>query len=109
MSYFVKIGPIEGNLTGVGSRGYHLYRRGTTVYAVWGPAGWERKSDLCFFWTRTTNHKAIKCRTTAAARTRLRALEEERVERKGYRRLPIGARIVRREMSRTSTAWTRRA
>ncbi len=43
MPYFVQIGLIPENKTGVGSRGYHVYRRGTRVRVIWGL--WEQFAD----------------------------------------------------------------
>jgi hypothetical protein len=36
MPYLVKIGAIQTNKSGVGSRGYHIYRRSQTLVTVWG-------------------------------------------------------------------------
>src|SRR5437762_2251174 len=36
MPFFVNIGPIPENLPGVGSRGYHVFRRGRKIITRWG-------------------------------------------------------------------------
>ena len=54
MPYFVRIGKIETNKSGVGSRGWYARRRAKTIVVRWGsvdvvPAG----SQLRFYWVLT--------------------------------------------------------
>jgi len=37
MAYLTKIGHVESNIGKIGSRGYHVYRRGDVVWSLWGP------------------------------------------------------------------------
>ncbi len=102
MPYFVQIGLIPENKTGVGSRGYHVYRRGTRVRVVWGPVGTVRGRTVKMVWERTTVHTDYRCRSERAAIAKLQDIVSSRI-REGYSRLPVGARIMRRAKSALST------
>lgn len=93
MAYFVKVGAIPSNKSGIGSRGFHIYRRGSHVFTVWGPV--EVRRLRLFFWAQTTQFKSYRCSSTAAAIRKRKALIEERSEKRGYSRLPTGVRIRR--------------
>lgn len=97
MPYFVKIGAIASNLSGVGSRGFHIYRRGCRVFTIWGSI--EVRPGRQFFWAYTTQYKSFRCASPAAAVTKWNALVEMRAERRGYSRLPVGTRIRRHSRS----------
>ena len=101
MAYFVKIGGFASNRSGVGSRGYHIYRRGNQVYTVWGPV--EVRPGRRFYWVQTTLHKVFRCSSPEAATRRKQQLIELRSGRKGYSRLGVGARIERHAKSTSST------
>jgi hypothetical protein len=57
MAYFVKIGAIPENKGGVGSRGYHAYRRGKRIITVWG--GVEVRPSRRFYWAYATHNRII--------------------------------------------------
>ena len=100
MAYFVKVGAVPSNLFGVGSRGFHIYRRSTRVVTVWGAV--EVRPGRRFFWAYTTQHKMFRCGSPAAAIRKARELAAIRAEQRGYSRLPPGARIRRHSKSRES-------
>jgi hypothetical protein len=100
MAYFVKIGAITKNLSGVGSRGHHIYRRGRAVFCVWGAV--EVRHPRRFYWAHTTQHKTYVCNTVDAAKIKRARLIETRCSSDGYSRLPTGVRIFRQAGSRFS-------
>lgn len=102
MPYLVRVGHISTNKYGLGCRGYHVYRRGTTVHVIWGPMDIIRSRVVQFEWARTTMHKDYPHRTVAAACERLNEIIASRM-RGGYHRLTSGERIVRRARSAAST------
>jgi hypothetical protein len=102
MPYLVQIGSIPENKTGVGSRGYHVYRRGTRVRVVWGPVGTMRGRSVKMVWERTTIHKDYRRSSERAAIALVKEIVAERL-REGYSLLPVGARILRRAQSAFST------
>jgi hypothetical protein len=94
MAYLIKAGHIPQNRSGVGARGYHVYRRGCHVHVVYGRIGTDQRRTVGFVWARTTQHKIHKCRTVGrAVAKRLQLVEEHLAE--GYSRLPVGHRIHR--------------
>jgi len=92
MTYFVKIGAIEENKSGVGSRGYHLFRRGSNVVARWGAI--KVSQDRKFYWCYVPQEETYTFRSEQAAREEIQQLAQHRVEQKGYSRLPAGAKII---------------
>ena len=102
MPYLVQIGAIRRNKTGIGSRGYHVYRRGIRVRVVWGPVRTVRGRTVKFVWERTTMHKDYRCSSERAAIARLKDIVAAR-RSEGYSLLPVGARILRRAESTFST------
>jgi hypothetical protein len=94
MAYLTFVGYVPENLTGLGARGYHVYRRGKKVRVVWGPVTTVRTQTVGFIWERTTQHKIHRCRTVReAVALRNRLVEDQ--EDQGYTRLPPGTRIQR--------------
>jgi hypothetical protein len=102
MPYLVQIGPIRETKTGIGSRGYHVYRRSSRIRVVWGPVRTVRGRTVKFLWERTTMHKDYRCSSERAAIARLKDIVTARL-REGYSLLPAGARILRRAKSTFST------
>jgi hypothetical protein len=92
MTYFVKIGAIEENKSGVGSRGYHLFRRGRYVVARWGAI--KVAPGRKFYWCYAPQEEIYTFRSEKAAREEIQQLTRHRVEQKGYSRLPAGAKII---------------
>ena len=91
MPYFVRIGSIPTNLSGVGSRGYHAFRRGTTVFVLWG--GVVVGPGRTFHWAQVPQRLAYRKRTIESARRFLAGITEERLRNK-YSPLPRGSRIA---------------
>jgi hypothetical protein len=102
MRYFVRIGGIPGTTTGIGSRGWAITRRDTTVEISWGAVEVERRGNsTTFFWARgRPQTKPIDQPSIQAAN----ALIKERIAEQrsttarsgGYQRLPAGIRIYAR-------------
>jgi hypothetical protein len=91
MAYFVRIGAIPHNQSGVGSRGYHIFRRGKRVFAVWGPV--EVRRGRRFYWCATRQYVQHNCRSTGEAIALRGELVAKRTAATGYSRLPAGAII----------------
>lgn len=94
MAYFVRVGVISENKSGVGARGYQLYRRGSSVITRWG--GVEVTTKRSYFWAVTPQEKIYRCRTPELARLKCAELATRRVGEEKYQRLPSGAKIGRR-------------
>ena len=92
MAYLVRIGAFRQNVSGVGSRGYHAFRRGRIVTTIWG--GVEVRPGRKFYWSQTTAHKIYQRASDKAARAFLKEILNGLI-RSGYSRLPTGAPIRR--------------
>ena len=97
MPYLINIGSggdNSRNLTGVGSRGYQIFRVGMVVVCRW--AGVSVSHRRQFTWTRIPAEKRFRYRTVAAAREflTLRVSNMTRVA-SGYSVLSRGIRITR--------------
>src|SRR6266446_1369434 len=89
MPYFVRIGSIKSNKSGVGARGYHLFRRGRTIIARWGAVEVLPRRMFRWIWRR---QKTFLMRSEATAKT---SYERQLRERSAsYDRLPAGASIM---------------
>jgi len=91
MAYFVRIGPIPTNVSGVGARGYHAFRRGTDVVVIWG--GVTVAPGRHFYWSQSPQRRTYQKHTVEAARCFLDQIAEER-KRNKYSPLPRGSRIA---------------
>lgn len=91
MPYFVRIGAIKSNVSGIGSRGYHLFRRGRTVVIRWGPVVVVRGRIRKFRWV-SQQERRYTLRTPEAARADCARRIAERAAT--YSRLPCGVSIV---------------
>ena len=87
MPYLVKVGHFPENKSGVGSRGYHVYRRGTLVRVVWGPVKSNRKRTVSFEWERNTVHQDYRCGSVQKAIQKLQRILASR-QKEGYSRIP---------------------
>lgn len=92
MPYLTRVGHIPLNKTGVGARGYHVYRRGKSVRVIWGAIEVERRQTVRICWARATAQRDYRYRTESAAADALQQIVEEK-ELKGYVRLGVGAKI----------------
>lgn len=89
MAYFVRIGAIRTNMSGVGSRGYQLFRRGRTIVVRWGPV--EVRRHRRFFWVHKPQEKIYRRASENAAKQEIR--EMMRVRERTYSKLPRSVRI----------------
>jgi hypothetical protein len=97
MAYLASIGQsIGGPLE---ARGYHIYRRGRTVFVYWG--GIELGPDALYYWRRSTQHRIVNRPSVKQARQFVEDTVERRLER-GYAQLPPGNKIHRHAGSKQS-------
>ena len=101
MPYLVKIGAIPENTSGVGSRGYHVYRRKRRVTTVWGHIEVRPRSQ--FYWAHTTQHQVRTFRTVRAAAAYVKTVLRRFLDGESYSRLPQGVKIRRHAKSARST------
>lgn len=97
MPYFVRIGAIKSNQSGVGARGYHLFRRGRTIITRWGAVAVLPGRAFRWIWRR---EKTYLMRSEAAAKSSYQRRLRERSA--SYDRLPVGASIMPCAERRTS-------
>ena len=95
MPYLTLVGHIATNVSGVGARGYHVFRRGTTVFSAWGPIEVLRGRTVSLRWARATPYKIYRFRSVAGAKEKVVALLRKIEVREKYKRLPQGAKIKR--------------
>ena|SRR6516165_8620078 len=92
MAYLVRVEHVPENVSGVGSRGYQIFRRGTRVVVRWGAIDVVRRR---FHWNGAPKSKVHPLRTLSKAKAfRIRAIRSQLEQ--GYSRLPAGARILPR-------------
>jgi len=96
MPYFVRVGPFRGNVSGVGARGYHIFRRAQKVIVRWGAI--EVRPGARFYW-RYTSEKVFRLGSVTAAASKLAAEIKRRTGREHYSRLPSGQRIRRASLA----------
>lgn len=92
MAYFVNVGPFPENWSGVGSRGYQLFRRDCTIVTRW--AGIEVTPKREFRWCHKPKEKIYKFKSVLAAKEEMRKMIRHRIEVEGYSRLPAGIKIT---------------
>jgi hypothetical protein len=92
--YFVRIGRISANKSGVGSRGYHVFRKGTTVRVVFGPVRTERSNSVRIIWERTSYYVDYTFDTIPEAIAKMESVGKERIRGK-YQLLEGRAKIER--------------
>jgi len=100
MAYLVRVGAFPENISGVGSRGYHTYRRGCRVITIWG--GVEVRPGRKFYWSQTTQHKIYRKSSERGAVKCLGDILFRLIDGEGYSRLPAGAPIRRTAKSARS-------
>lgn len=93
MPYLTRAGANHDNLSGLESRGYHVFRRGCRVRVVWGPIDFPRSRTVSVVWTRATLYKDYRRSSPQAAVALARRIVSERVT-EGYSRLPVGCLIT---------------
>ncbi len=102
MAYLLLAGNIPQNKSGVGCRGYQVFRRRRVVRVVWGPVEFVRCQTVRLVWERTTMHQEYRCGSEWDAADLVRKIIEERLA-DGYERLGPGNRIDRTSRSKRST------
>src|SRR5258705_3727797 len=90
MPYFVKIGAINQNVSGVGSRGYQQFRRGRRIITRWGPIDALRTK---FYWRGSPAEKIYTYRSEKLAQLDLKERNRGTEELERYSRLPSGVKI----------------
>lgn len=94
MPYLTYIGPHDSNPSGLASRGYHLYRRGSAIYQKWGRVIIiTGKRPMIIRWKYIVMTKKISCYTVNRAKLEL-IKQLEKLEKKGYERLGPGVKIL---------------
>lgn len=96
MPYLVRIGRIDQNVSGVGSRGYAVVRTGRKVIVKFGKVEAVGGGTTRFYWVGTPARKPTTCRTIQEARVLARELvrRQRLANGKGsYHKLPAGVRI----------------
>jgi len=99
VAYLILVGHIPENISGVGARGYHVYRRHTVVHVAWGRIGTVQRRAVGFIWKQTPVRKIHKCWTVRRAKAKRQELIDEQLAQ-GYRRLPPGQPIQPKSLSR---------
>jgi hypothetical protein len=100
MAYFVSVRSFASNEKGApGARGWHIWRRGTTVFVRWGGILVRRHRTVDIVWSGKTSYKPYKHASRAAAQQTMKALITNRVNRERYNRLRIGHKIRHTAMS----------
>lgn len=92
MAYFVRVGAFDGNVSGVGARGYHIFRRAHKVIVRWGAI--EVKAGPRFYW-RYYQQKVFRFGSVGTAASWLAGEIDRRIRRERYSRLPPGQKIRR--------------
>lgn len=91
MAWYVLVGHIPQNKSGVGARGYQLLQRGTRVECRYGKIVVTGGMTSTFRWAHHVSNKAYRCGSVAAA-TKKKAAIERQLDAY-YHRLPAGVRI----------------
>jgi hypothetical protein len=99
MAYFISIGRFKGLKSGVGSRGWQIWRRGKAVRVRWGPIDVLRGYPKRFVWAAECEPNRYTFRTEKAAREeRQRRIRQKTTGTLGsrdsvYQPLPKGQKI----------------
>ncbi len=98
MAWFTLVGHIAGNKSGVGARGYHVFRRGTAVVCRFGKIEVTGGGASRFKWAHHVSERVYRCRTVKKALEHKKLLEQGLMTpfatRDAYRRLPRGVRLT---------------
>jgi len=100
MTYFVAMGPFDGNKGGVGARGWRIWRKGRNVYWEFGGITVERGRFVSYRWAGRPQSRGSPARmySVADAIVERRNLIEAKKDRgqghPGYKQLPPGVKIL---------------
>jgi hypothetical protein len=92
MAYLTRVGAHGANVSGIEAKGYHVFRRGKRVRAVWGPIVYHRARSLSVRWSAATMYSDYYLPSTAEAVLLTLKIVATRI-REGYSRLPMGTPI----------------
>lgn len=97
MPYLTLIGPqgvARSNLSGVASKGYWVFRRGSCVVTRWGRVHIDPSHAYVVRWHGVWQEKTFRLRTVTAARRRIaKILHDFQLSGHGYQLMPRGVRI----------------
>lgn len=102
MPYFVSVGGIPMNASGVGRRGYFVRRSGSKVIVKWGAIGMTRTRPTIFYWAgpnlpqmKTHHFSSIKRANHFATKLKKqKLLQHANHDYHTYTKLPVG-RVIR--------------
>jgi predicted DNA-binding WGR domain protein len=97
MAHMIRIGRIDENVSGVGSRGYVVRRTGTTVVVEFGKIEATGSGKTKFRWFRAPKPRKFRFKSVAAARAEVRSRVEAQLKPTksgGYQKLPSGSKIL---------------
>lgn len=100
MPYFIRIGVIKGNKSGVGSRGWYIRRRGTSLVVRWGAVAVVRNNagnpvQLAWADWNWPQEKIHPCGNVDRANARAKQLIAAKAHSRDgpYEKLPCGVKI----------------
>lgn len=91
MPYLINIGYFAENRRGMGSRGYHFFRRGRLLHTFWGAI--EVTISKKVHWCYDPIYRRYRFSSEERARAAYRRKMHDLREGEGYSRLPAGSRI----------------
>jgi hypothetical protein len=100
MPYFINIGLFKGLKSGLGARGWHIWRKGKAINVCFGPIEVRNRYPKRFTWAAgPTKQKFSKSSVEAAKKEMQRRIGEKQSERrangdKAYQKLPAGQKIL---------------
>jgi hypothetical protein len=108
MPYMVRVGAIDTNVSGVGSRGYAVFRSGRRVTVWFGKIEVRGSGVSRFYWCRQPSKKKHPlCKTVEQARALARDLIQEQLRdgvKGSYLKLPPNVRIRSHKRRGAATA-----
>lgn len=96
MAHMIRIGRIDENASGVGSRGYVVRRSGTTVIIEFGKVEAVGTGRTRFYWIRKPKPRKLRYKSVTAANAEVRRRIADQLKpgkSGGYHRLPRGVKI----------------
>jgi hypothetical protein len=106
MPYFINVGVFKGLKSGVGARGWRVWRREKVIHVHFGPIEVSDRYPKRFRWARGPTKQKFSERSIEAARKEMqRRIDEKRSKRrangdKEYQELPPGHRILAKRSGR---------
>ncbi len=88
---FASVPSKRTNASGVGARGYHVFRRGRKVGCEWRRVEFRSVIKQMFFWN-SAMRKVYRCSSEKSALALLKSIVQMKLA-KGYQRLPSGVKI----------------